>query len=187
MPGLNGVAYQIGNWTNLRPELPGILKEFAKAAIRTDPNDIVQWQVATFQVETNLKLFLGGKSLWLFLKINPFQKKRKSKQQRRTRKGTRVGVVIPFRFPFHRRNGRGFLSKILSFFGLELLWCVTNSTCTSRPKKGVGWAALRWKQLYEQTISRYEKLLFDSTREISSKVFSWQFRFPSKPVKRKLT
>ncbi|XP_046440112.1 ropporin-1-like protein [Daphnia pulex] len=43
MPGLNGVAYQIGNWTNLRPELPGILKEFAKAAIRTDPNDIVQW------------------------------------------------------------------------------------------------------------------------------------------------
>lgn len=61
MPGLNGVAYQIGNWTNLRPELPGILKEFAKAAIRTDPNDIVQWQVETFQVETNLKLFWAGK------------------------------------------------------------------------------------------------------------------------------
>jgi hypothetical protein len=45
MPGLNGIAYQIGNWTNLKPELPGILKEFAKAAIRTDPNDIIQWQV----------------------------------------------------------------------------------------------------------------------------------------------
>nr|CAH0100808.1 unnamed protein product [Daphnia galeata] len=44
MPGLNGIAYQIGNWTNLKPELPGILKEFAKAAIRTDPNDIIQWQ-----------------------------------------------------------------------------------------------------------------------------------------------
>ena len=46
MPGLNGVAYQIGNWTTLKPELPGILKEFAKAAIRTNPNDIIQWQVA---------------------------------------------------------------------------------------------------------------------------------------------
>jgi hypothetical protein len=59
MPGLNGVAYQIGNWTNLKPELPGILKEFAKAAIRTDPNDIVQWQVAEFQVMANLNYFGG--------------------------------------------------------------------------------------------------------------------------------
>lgn len=43
MPGLNGAAYQIGNWTNLKPELPGILKEYAKAAIRTDPRDLLQW------------------------------------------------------------------------------------------------------------------------------------------------
>ncbi|XP_057366446.1 ropporin-1-like protein [Daphnia carinata] len=43
MPGLNGAAYQIGNWTNFKPELPGILKEYAKAAIRTDPRDLLQW------------------------------------------------------------------------------------------------------------------------------------------------
>ena len=45
MPGINGAIYQIGNWTNLKPEVPGILKEYAKAAIRTDPRDLLQWQV----------------------------------------------------------------------------------------------------------------------------------------------
>ena len=47
MPGINGAIYQIGNWTNLKPEVPGILKEYAKAAIRTDPRDLLQWQVET--------------------------------------------------------------------------------------------------------------------------------------------
>jgi len=43
MPGLNKAAYEISGWTNLHPELPGILKDFAKAAIRTDPIDLLQW------------------------------------------------------------------------------------------------------------------------------------------------
>ena len=43
MPGLNGAAYQINSWTNLHPELPGMLRDFAKAAIRTDPIDLLKW------------------------------------------------------------------------------------------------------------------------------------------------
>ncbi len=50
MPGINGAIYQIANWTNFKPELPGILKEYAKAAIRTDPRDLLQWQVVVVVV-----------------------------------------------------------------------------------------------------------------------------------------
>lgn len=51
MPGLNGAIYQIGNWTHLKPEMPGILKDYAKSAIRTDPRDLLQWQVDQLTVD----------------------------------------------------------------------------------------------------------------------------------------
>lgn len=43
MPGLNSAVYQITSWANLSPQLPNILKDYAKAAIRTDPVDLLQW------------------------------------------------------------------------------------------------------------------------------------------------
>merc|ERR1712071_622968 len=43
MPGLNSAVYQITSWANLSPQLPCILKDYVKAAIRTDPADLLQW------------------------------------------------------------------------------------------------------------------------------------------------
>ena len=43
MPGLNGAVYQISSLVDLPPTLPQILKEFAKAAIRTQPSDLLVW------------------------------------------------------------------------------------------------------------------------------------------------
>lgn len=59
MPGLNSAIYQIGNWTNLKPEVPGMLKDYAKAAIRTDPRDLLQWQVITYSKYIFLDLYIS--------------------------------------------------------------------------------------------------------------------------------
>lgn len=70
MPGLNGAVYQIGNWTNLKPEVPGILKEYAKAAIRTDPRDLLQWQVAILGRHFQFILVVLSRQQSFFLKLN---------------------------------------------------------------------------------------------------------------------
>lgn len=43
MPGLNGAIHQLSNWTQLNPNLLGIYKEYVKAAIRTNPHDLLLW------------------------------------------------------------------------------------------------------------------------------------------------
>ena len=43
MPGLNSAVYQISSVAGLPSVLPQMLKEFAKAAIRTQPHDLLVW------------------------------------------------------------------------------------------------------------------------------------------------
>lgn len=43
MFGLNRAVYQISSVSGMPAVLPEILKDFAKAAIRTQPNDILSW------------------------------------------------------------------------------------------------------------------------------------------------
>ena len=45
MPGQEEPMY-CSQQINIPPELPDILKQFTKAAIRTQPNDVLQWAAA---------------------------------------------------------------------------------------------------------------------------------------------
>ena len=47
MPGLNSAMYAINSWTSVSADLVEMVKEFVKAAIRTDPRDLLQWLSTT--------------------------------------------------------------------------------------------------------------------------------------------
>jgi len=52
MPGQEEPMY-CSQQINIPPELPDILKQFTKAAIRTQPNDVLQWAAAYFNALAN--------------------------------------------------------------------------------------------------------------------------------------
>ena len=64
MPGLNSAVYQITSWADLSPQLPGILKDYVKAAIRTDPVDLLQWSRDYFRGLSHGTLVLPDKDRW---------------------------------------------------------------------------------------------------------------------------
>ncbi len=48
--------YYCSQQINIPPELPDILKQFTKAAIRTQPNDVLAWSAAYFRALANGEL-----------------------------------------------------------------------------------------------------------------------------------
>ena len=47
MPGVgDDTPMYCSQQINIPPDLPDILKQFTKAAIRTQPNDVLQWSAA---------------------------------------------------------------------------------------------------------------------------------------------
>ena len=45
--------YYCSQQINIQPELPDILKQFTKAAIRTQPKDVLTWSAAYFRAMAN--------------------------------------------------------------------------------------------------------------------------------------
>jgi len=43
MPSLNSAIYQINSWTTVSSDLVDTVKDFVKAAIRTNPRDLLEW------------------------------------------------------------------------------------------------------------------------------------------------
>jgi hypothetical protein len=131
--------------------------------------------------------------LWLFFKINPLKKKRKKENHSNNdvhtsayKKRNPGWSGHPFQISLSQTQRARLPLKNSFIFRVRTPLMCHQQHLYESAKKGVGWAA-RWKQLYEQTISRYEKKKRVKQEKILSKVFSWQFRFPSNPVKRKLT
>jgi hypothetical protein len=58
MPDFNAAAYA-NHPIQIPPEFPKILKQYTKAAIRTQPKDLLLWSVAYFRYERRKCLFLS--------------------------------------------------------------------------------------------------------------------------------